>query len=70
MSKYDPLWEYIRDNNVQILTFEEAEMVCGFPVDHSFLRYKKELTGYGYMIRKISVKEQKIMIDKLQEVQA
>lgn len=67
MSKYDPLWKHIRDNDVRELTFEEVEKVCGFPIDHSFLTFKKELKEYGYAVGKISLKEQRIKIDKLPE---
>ncbi len=60
MSKYDPLWEWIRKNGTESfkLTFAEIEKITGFPTDHSFLTYKKELTAYGYKAGKISLKEQ------------
>ncbi|MGN1189257.1 MAG: hypothetical protein ACI4SL_02555 [Candidatus Ornithospirochaeta sp.] len=43
MSKYNPLWEYISSNQCTTITFEEVEKVLGFPIDHSFLNFKKEL---------------------------
>lgn len=50
MSKYDALWEYVRENGQPsfTLTFEEIQNIAGIPIDHSFLKYKKELTEYGY----------------------
>lgn len=63
MSKYDLLWEYVRKNGGQSLklTFEEINTVAGVPIDHSFLRYKKELGAYGYQVKKISMKEQTVL---------
>lgn len=62
MSKYERLWSYIKDGNTDriTLTFEEIGKIAGVPIDHSFLRYKKELTEYGYEVQKISMKEQKV----------
>lgn len=67
MSKYQTLWEYIQKYSGQSikLTFEEIEKIAGIPIDHSFLKYKKELTEYGYQVGKISMKEQTVMFDKL-----
>ena len=52
MSKYDTLWVWIRENATDSfhLTFAEIEKIAGFPIDHSFLTYKKELTAYGYKV--------------------
>ncbi len=60
MSKYDLLWEYVQKKGVSslILTFEEIQEIAGIPMDHSFLKYKKELMEYGYQVGKISMKEQ------------
>ncbi len=60
MSKYSALWEYVQKNGSQALklTFEEIKDIAGIPIDHSFLKYKKELTEYGYQVGKISMKEQ------------
>ena len=60
MSKYDPLWEYVRDNAPSELTFDEVRRICGFPIDHAFLNFKKELEAYGYQVGKISLKEQTV----------
>ena len=67
MSKYDALWEYVRRNGSRSLklTFEEIRNISGIPLDHSFLKYKKELTEYGYEVGKISRKEQTVLFEKL-----
>lgn len=67
MSKYYALWEYVQSNGSQSLklTFEEIQNIAGIPLDHSFLKYKKELTEYGYEVGKISMKEQTVIFNKL-----
>ena len=67
MSKYSRLWEYIQKNGSQNfkLTFEEIQSISGTPIDHSFLKYKKELAEYGYQVGKISMKEQTVVFNKL-----
>ncbi len=47
MSKYNALWEWIRENGTDSfkLTFDEIGQIAGAPIDHSFLVYKKELIG-------------------------
>ena len=30
------------------MTFDEIEEAAGLPIDHSFLKFKKELLDYGY----------------------
>ena len=67
MSKYDALWEYVQKNGSQSfkLTFEEIQNIAGIPIDHSFLKYKKELTEYGYQVGKISMKEQMVIFSKI-----
>ena len=67
MSKYKELWIYIKNNAPKELTFDEVEKICSFPIDHSFLSYKKELTEYGYQIEKISLKEKTILINKIEK---
>lgn len=59
MSKYEPLWNYIKDNKQDNykLTYEEIKSILGFEIDNSFLIYKKGLKNYGYKIKKISMKE-------------
>lgn len=69
MSKYDILWKYVQNEGQQSLqlTFEEIKNVAGISIDHSFLTYKKELTGYGYQVGKISMKEQTVIFNKMDE---
>lgn len=63
MSKYDSLWEYVQSNGSPSfkLTFEEIQNIAGIPIDHSFLKYKKELTEYGYRVEQISMKKQEVL---------
>ena len=67
MSKYNSLWEYVRDNGNSSLkmTFEQIQQIAGIPIDHSFLTYKKELTEYGYKVEKISMKGQTVIFSKI-----
>ena len=67
MSKYNALWAWIRENGTDSfkLTNEEIEKIAGLPLDHSFLKYKKELTEYGYQVGKISLKEQTVAFHKI-----
>ena len=67
MSKYEPLWKYIKENQKDSykLTYEEIKDILGFEIDHSFLTYKKELINYGYEVRKISMKEETVIFDKI-----
>ena len=66
MSKYDKLWEYVAkcEKTPLVLSFEEAEGIAGVPIDHSLLRYKRELEGYGGRVVKISLKEKSILFEK------
>lgn len=66
MSKYEPLWRYIGNCNKEAftLTFAQIAEIIGVPLDHSFLRHKKELTEHGYTVGKISMKEQKVTFEK------
>lgn len=66
MSKYDPLWEYIskKGEESMMLSFDEIGNIAGIPIDHSFLRYKKELSEYGYQVGKISMKEKTVVFNK------
>ena len=66
MSKYDALWAYIQGRSEEklILSFAEVEQIAGTPLDHSFLKYKKELAQYGYTVGKISMKSQTILFIK------
>lgn len=66
MNKYEILWNYIknRNDNTITLTFAEIGEITRVPIDHSFLRYKRELIEYGYEVSKISIKEQKVIFEK------
>ena len=63
MSKYNPLWQYIVEQKQDHLelSFATIASILGFPIDHSFLSFKKELNTYGYMVGKISLKAQTVV---------
>lgn len=67
MSKYEPLWEYIKGNNKNEykLSYDEIKRILGFSIYHSFLNYKKELKEYGYIVKKISLKDKIVVVDKM-----
>ena len=67
MSKYDALWTYVQKDGSPTLklTFAQIQEIAGIPIDHSFLKYKKELTDYGYQVGKISMKEQTVVFRKI-----
>lgn len=67
MSKYDPLWNYLKKNNEKHykLTYDEIKNILGFEIDHSFLEYKKELENYGYVVVKINMKNKMVEFNKL-----
>lgn len=71
MSKYEKLWEYIsstfshKEANEFKLTFEQIKDILSFNIDHSFLKYKKELLSFGYEVIKINMKEQTILFKKV-----
>lgn len=67
MSKYEKLWNYIKENNKDEyqLSYDEIKNILGFEIDHSFLKYKKELMSYGYEVVKILLKGKYIIIKKL-----
>ncbi|GHT56823.1 hypothetical protein FACS1894109_07050 [Spirochaetia bacterium] len=66
MSKYEPLWKYLKANGSSTLklTFEEIKTILGFDIDHSFLTYKKEADQFGYQVGKISLKEKNITFNR------
>ncbi len=70
MSKYEPLWKYLKENNKDNykLSYEEIKNILGFDIDHSFLTYKKEAKEYGYEVSKISMKEKTIIFNKIYEM--
>lgn len=67
MSKYEPLWKYIKEKDEEYykLTYEEIKNILGFEIDHSFLTYKNELKEYGYEVIKISMKDKVVIFNKL-----
>ena len=66
MSKYDAVWTYVQKDESPTLrlTFAQIQEIAGVPIDHSFLRYKRELTDYGYQVGKISMKEQTVIFKR------
>ena len=66
MSKYDALWAYVQKDGSPTLklTFAQIREIAGIPIDHSFLKYKKGLTDYGYQVGKISMKEQAVIFKR------
>lgn len=67
MSKYIRLWEYVKVHCTDklYLTFDEIKDILGFEIDHSFLKYKKELSGYGFEVEKISMKNKRVLFSKI-----
>ena len=67
MSKYEPLWLYLNENNQDRynLSYEKIKNILVFKLDHSFLTFKKELLEYGYEVKKISLKEKYVIIEKI-----
>jgi len=67
MSKYEPLWLYF-DGKVDTeleLSFTAIQSILGFPIDHAFLNYKKELLEHGYQAKKIYLKEKRVVFEKV-----
>lgn len=67
MSKYEPLWKYLREKKKDNyrLTYSDIKGILGFEIDHSFLTYKKELKEYGYEVERILMKEKVILFKKI-----
>ena len=67
MSKYEPLWNYLKKNSKDNykLSYEEIKNILGFDIDHSFLTYKKEAKEYGYEVSRISMKEKTIIFNRI-----
>ena len=65
MSKYEPLWKYIKDNKKENykLTYKEIKNIIGFGIDHSFLTYKKEKDKLQF-IKQIDFNIKKILFTK------
>ena len=70
MSKSEPLWNWVGKQTAKslTLTFTEIQQILGFPIDHSFLTYKKELLAYGYRVGKISMKNQTVNFQKTSDL--
>ena len=66
MSKYNALWEYVKNSGAQSLklTYDEIQNIAGVPIDHAFLNFKKERADYGYRVGKISMKEKTVSFEK------
>ena len=67
MSKYEPLWKWIKENSTDSfkLTYAEIENISGLPIDHSFLIFKKELLEYGFKVGTILMKEQAVACERI-----
>ena len=67
MSKYEALWNYIKelDKDSFKMSFDEIRDILGFEIDHSFLNCKKELKEYGYEVGKISLKEKTVAFKRI-----
>lgn len=67
MSKYEPLWQYLKTHNCAEykLSYAELKKILGFEIDHSLLTYKKEARVFGYEVGKISMKEKTIVFSKV-----
>ena len=64
--KYGLLWKFVADRgeDLMVLSFDDAEKISGVPIDHSFLKCKKNLLSFGYEVRKISLKARTIVFGK------
>ena len=69
MSKYDKLWKHIAENGEDSfkLTYGQIQEIAGVPIDHSFLKYKKELPEYGYKVVRISIKEKTVEFERIEQ---
>ena len=67
MSKFESLWNWIRENGTDSfkLIFDEIEKIAGIPIDHSFLNCKKELLSCRYKVGKISLKGKTVYFEKV-----
>lgn len=63
MDKYSTLWAWVKADGSDCLklTFDEIEKIAGLPIDHSFLKYKKNIAEYTV---KISLKEKTVCFKK------
>ena len=67
MSKYQALWDWIRENGDDrfTLSFDDIGRIVGFPLDHAFLRCKKELLAEGWRVVRISMNAQTVLFERL-----
>jgi len=67
MDKYSKLWERF-DGKIEAkitLSFDEIKTIAWIDVDHSFLKFKKNLENHGYTLEKISQNERLMVFRKL-----
>ncbi len=67
MDKYSKLWERF-DGKIEAkitLSFDEIKNIAWVDVDHSFLKFKKNLENHGYTLEKILQKERLMVFRKL-----
>lgn len=69
MSKYEGLRDYIQRSGKSRLelTFDEIARIAGVPIDHSFLKYRKELCTVGYRTEKISLRDKTVVFTRLEK---
>lgn len=69
MGKYDALWRHVAaaDGAELTLDFAQIARIAGAPIDHSFLRSKRELLACGWEVQKISMKEGWVRFRRLGE---
>lgn len=67
MSKYEVLWKHIGalEGDTARLTFAEIEAIAGVPIDHSFLKFKKELNEYRWQVGRISMKNETVDFERI-----
>ena len=56
MDKYNLLWKYLieyfkENNNSLTLSFADINKIASIPLDHSFLKYKKELMIWFVVVK-------------------
>ena len=61
-----PTINYVKENNLDCykLSYDKIKEILGFDIEHSFLKYKSELINYGYIVKKISIKEKYVIIER------
>ena len=69
MDKYNILWKYLieyfkENNNSLTLSFADINKIASIPLDHSFLKHKKELEQYNIKVDKISLKNKYVIFKK------